>query len=50
MKKLALAAIKVSEFRPHPKAWWDDDMKPESLAEYEAAMKEVRELKSKLGL
>lgn len=49
-RELALASMKVCYYRPHPREWWDDEMKDEALKEYETAMRTVRELKAKLGL
>lgn len=47
---LALAALRVCHFRPHPRAWWDGEMKPGREEAYEKAMKEVDELEKALGL
>ena len=47
---LALAALCICYYRPHPREWWDGEMKPESEQIYNDAMAEVSKLKGELGL
>ena len=42
--------MRVNYYRPHPREYWDDEMKPDSEKDYRQAMETERRLRKELGL